>query len=123
MDSKEFLFFKEMAQKDLLSFCVFSDKFFEIARIHEILAENLTAFMLGKKKKLILQLPPRSGKTRMISEAIAWSFGQLERTDVIYTGHSVNLLETISRNIRERVNSPEYKQLFKARIKAGNESV
>ena len=74
MDKEEQQFFKEMAQKDLLSFCVFSDKFFEIARIHEILSENLSAFMLGKKKKLILQLPPRSGKTRMISEAIAWSF-------------------------------------------------
>jgi len=123
MSKEEIQFFKEMAQKDLLSFCVFSDKFFEIARIHEILSENLSAFMLGKKKKLILQLPPRSWKTRMISEAIAWSFWQLERTDVIYTGHSVNLLETISRNIRERVNSPEYKQLFKSRIKSGNESV
>jgi len=123
MTKEEQAFFTDMAQKDLLSFCVFSDKFFEIARIHEILAQELSEFMLGNTKKLILQLPPRSGKTRMISEAIAWSFGKLNRMDVIYTGHSVNLLETISRNIRERVNSTEYKALFKSRIKQGNESV
>ncbi len=123
MNKDELAFFREAARKDLLSFCVFNDKFFEIADIHEILALYLSEFMLGRKKKLILQLPPRSWKTRMISEAIAWSFGQLERTDVIYTGHSVSLLETISRNIRERVNSQEYKWMYKARIKWDNGSV
>jgi hypothetical protein len=38
-------FFKEMARKDLLSFCIYTDKFFEVNKHHIILAEKLQAFM------------------------------------------------------------------------------
>ena len=57
---EDMAFFKEMARKDLLSFCVYSDKFFEINKHHEIIANALQRFMEGKVKKLILQTPPRS---------------------------------------------------------------
>jgi hypothetical protein len=34
-----------MARKNLLSFCVFSDKFFEINHHHEVIADALQRFM------------------------------------------------------------------------------
>jgi hypothetical protein len=45
-----------MARKDLLSFCVYSDKFFEINKHHEIIADALQRFMEGKVKKLTRKL-------------------------------------------------------------------
>jgi hypothetical protein len=36
---------KEASREDLLSFCVYTDKFFEINRHHEIIADKLQAFM------------------------------------------------------------------------------
>ena len=60
MDNEIMAFAKTQARKDLLSFCVFSDKFFEINKHHEIIADALQRFMEGKVKKLILQTPPRS---------------------------------------------------------------
>lgn len=116
-------FFRERARQDLLSFCVYNDKFFEINPHHKIIGEALQRFMEGKVKKLILQTPPRSGKSRLICEAIAWAFGNLENTDVIYTGHSISLLESFSRNIRDRVNSTEYRTLFKDSVKWDNGAV
>jgi hypothetical protein len=110
-------FFQERARQDLLSFCVYNDKFFEINTHHKIIGDALQRFMEGKVKKLILQTPPRSGKSRLICEAIAWAFGNLQNTDVIYTGHSISLLESFSRNIRDRVNSTEYKTLFNDSVK------
>jgi hypothetical protein len=85
MDNEIMSFVKTQSRKDLLSFCVYTDKFYEINSHHEIIADTLQRFMEGKVKKVILQTPPRSGKSRLICEAIAWAFGNLENTDVIYT--------------------------------------
>lgn len=123
MDNQDKSFFKEQARKDLLSFCVFSDKFFEINHHHEVIADALQRFMEGKVKKLILQTPPRSWKSRLICEAIAWAFWNIENTDIIYTWHSISLLESFSRNIRDRVNSPEYKSVFRDTVRWDNGAV
>lgn len=116
-------FAKTQARKDLLSFCVFSDQFFEINKHHEIIADALQRFMEWKTKKLILQTPPRSWKSRMIQEAISWAFWTVQNTEILYTGHSISLLESFSRNIRDRVNSVEYKALFKDSVKWDNGAI
>jgi hypothetical protein len=36
---------KQQSKNDLLSFCIFTDKFFEVNNHHIILAEKLQAFM------------------------------------------------------------------------------
>jgi len=58
--SQEVQFFREQARKDLLSFAVYNDKFFQIIKIHEIMADALMKVESGEIKKLILELPPRS---------------------------------------------------------------
>ena len=123
MTEEQKAFAVNMARNNLLSFCVFSDKFFEINKHHEIIADALQRFMKWETKKLILQTPPRSWKSRLICEAIAWAFWNVSNTDIIYTWHSISLLESFSRNIRERVNSPEYKSVFNDSIKWDNASV
>lgn len=123
MDNSQITFIKQRAREDLLSFCVYSDKFFEINKHHEIIADALQRFMEWKVKKLILQTPPRSWKSRLICEAIAWAFWNIQNTDIIYTWHSISLLESFSRNIRDRVNSPEYKSIFNDTVKGDNGAV
>lgn len=114
---------QQQSRDELISFCVYMDKYFEINKHHEIIAEKLQAFMEWKIKRLILQTPPRSWKSRLVCEAIAQWMWKLENTDIIYTGHTISLLEWFSRNIRQRVDSNEYKQLFTARIKDWNSGV
>lgn len=120
MENQVIQMIQKQAREDLLSFCVYTDKYFEINRHHEIISEKLQAFMEWKIKRLILQTPPRSWKSRLICEAIAHSMWKLENTDIIYTWHTISLLEWFSRNIRNRVDSPEYKTLFNDRIKDWN---
>ena len=120
MSKEENQFFKEMARKDLVSYCVYTDKFFEVNFHHEIIWEKLQAFMEGKIKKLILQTPPRSGKSREVQEAISWAFWWQEKLEIIYTGHSVWLLEWFSRSIRDKINGFEWKTLFNSKIKEDN---
>jgi len=105
-------FFKEQAQKDLLSFAVYNDKFFQIVKIHELMADALMKVESWEIKKLILELPPRSWKSRISWEFIAWLMWRNPNKDVLLTGHSSSLLETFSRTIRNRIDSEEYKSLF-----------
>jgi hypothetical protein len=60
MDNEEKQFFIEMARSDLLSFCVYSDKFFEIAPHHEIIANALHKVLTGETKNLMICMPPRA---------------------------------------------------------------
>jgi hypothetical protein len=60
MDKQEIQFFKEQARNDLLSFCVYTDKFFEIEKHHELIADNLNKVLTGEIKNLIICMPPRA---------------------------------------------------------------
>jgi len=123
MTKQELAFLTQCSRDDLISFCVFTDKFFEINKHHEIIASKLQDFMEGKIKRLILQTPPRSWKSRLICEAIAHWMWKLQNTDIIYTWHSIWLLESFSRNIRNRVDSQEYKAIFKDTIREWNSAL
>jgi len=39
--TQEIEFFREQAREDLLSFAVFNDKFFQVVKIHEIMANAM----------------------------------------------------------------------------------
>ena len=123
MNKQEIQFFKEQARNDLLSFCVYTDKFFDIVEIHSIMAEALMKVESWEIKKLILELPPRSWKSRISSEFIAWCLWRNPRKDILLTWHSSSLLETFSRQIRNRIESEEYKQLFTTRLAEWNTAV
>lgn len=123
MDKQEIQFFKEQARNDLLSFCVYTDKFFEIEKHHELIADNLNKVLTGEIKNLIICMPPRAWKSRIMQEYISYIYWTKPLTDILYTWHSLSLLQDFSRNIRDRINSDEFKQLFNSRIKSDNSAV
>lgn len=48
----------------------------------------------------------------------------MNRRDIIYAGHSINLLEGFSRSIRGRVESMEFRSLFPdVKLKEGNTAI
>lgn len=112
-----------MARDDLLSFCVYNDKKYTIAPHTTLLLDTIQKFMEGKIKRLILQLPPRSWKSRAVQEAIARYMWKTENTDILYTWHSLSLLQSFSRNIRERIKSDVYHSLFSTDIKDDNAAI
>lgn len=110
-------FAQQMSRNDLLSFAAYTDKFFDIIDIHEQMAKALQDIESWKINRLILELPPRSGKSRITSEFVAWFFGRNPTKDIILTWHSSSLLEWFSRNIRDRIDSAEYSEIFNTKIK------
>lgn len=120
---KEINFFTNQARNDFLSYCIFTDKRWETLNHHKVIAEHLEAVMNWKIQKLAISMPPRAWKTREVSEFVSYYLWHRPQEDIIYTWHSVSLLEWISKNIRERVQSKEYWAVFDTRIKRWSEWV
>lgn len=114
---------KIQARKDFLSFCVFTDYNFQICPHHEKIAEALTKLMKWEIQNLAICMPPRAWKSRLMQEVIAYMFGIMPGIDILYTGHSLNLLQWFSRNIRNRINSKEYQVLFNTKIASDSSAV
>jgi len=106
----------QQSRQDLLSFCVYTDQFYEIAPHHELIAEYLDKVLNGEIQNLIIEMPPRSWKSRIMQEFIAKLYWDTPKVDVLYTGHSMSLLEWFSRNIRNRINDDTYKTLYNTKV-------
>lgn len=123
MDKSELQFFKEQARWDLLSYSVYCDRYFEIAPHHILIAEHLEKLLKWEIQNLIISMPPRAWKSRLMQEFISKLYGDMPNTDILYTGHSLNLLEWFSRNIRNRIQTHEYQSLYKTTIASDSASV
>lgn len=123
MNKQEASFFIEQARKDLLSFCVYTDKYFDIIVHHELIAEHLEKLRKWEIQNLIISMPPRAWKSRIMQEFIAYLLWHEPNTDILYTWHTLSILEDFSYNIRNRINSKEYKHIFKSEIAKDSSAV
>jgi len=123
MENETLKAIQQYSRQDFLSFCVYTDKFYEIASHHEIIWNSLKRILSWELQNLIICMPPRAWKSRIMQEFISYLYWVKPITDILYTWHSLSLLQDFSRNIRDRVNSDEYKQLFQSRIKWDNSAV
>jgi len=123
MDKQEEQFFKWQARADLLSYSVYCDRFFEISPHHILIADHLDKLVKWEIQNLIISMPPRAWKSRLMQEFISKLYWDTPRTDILYTGHSLNLLEWFSRNIRNRIQTREYQSLYNTKISGDSSAV
>jgi predicted phage terminase large subunit-like protein len=78
----------------------------KLARIFEEIAE-------GKKKRVIVNIAPRHGKSEMISYlAPAWFLGKYPQKKVIMASHTADLAVNFGRRVRNLVGSESYRDIF-----------
>ncbi len=78
----------------------------KLARIFEEIAE-------GKKKRVIVNIAPRHGKSEMISYlAPAWFLGKYPHKKVIMASHTADLAVNFGRRVRNLVGSESYRDVF-----------
>ena len=77
-----------------------------LARIFEEIAE-------GKKKRVIVNIAPRHGKSELISYlAPAWFLGKFPHKKVIMASHTADLATNFGRRVRNLVGLDAYKDIF-----------
>jgi len=71
----------------------------------------------GGTKKLIINVPPRYGKSEILIHFVAWSLANNPQSNYIYVSYSHSLAKKQTQTIRDIINLPLYKSLFNIRIK------
>lgn len=90
---------------------------FQQGWFNEIIAQELQQFyfdvMAGKQPRLLIQAPPRSGKSELFSRRFpAWAFGQNPNLQMIAASYSSDLSSRMNRDVQRIIDSEEYGDIF-----------
>lgn len=98
---------------DLIEFCKHIDPQYIVATHHRKLAQLLMEIAYGQKDRVAVSIPPRHGKSHLISTLFpAWFLGKYPDKKVLMASHTGDLAVDFGRKVRNIVNSQAYKDIF-----------
>lgn len=103
------------AREDFWKFCKYIDpEFFSDDKPHlKLIASKLQEVADGKIKKLAISLPPRAGKSYIMSMFCAWMLGRNPMGSIMRNSYAATLAEKFSKDIRDGILlKPKYKKVF-----------
>lgn len=108
---------REMARRHILPFIMRFKKNYEVGWVHKVFARKVEQFYhdvkAGRQPRLMIFVPPRHGKSEIISRSFpAWALGQDPTLQIIMSAYSLDLPREFSKVNRERMMDPAYKTLF-----------
>jgi len=103
----------EHSQNNFLDFIKHVYPNYIIGEHHRKLAQLFEDIANGKKKRIIVNIAPRHGKSELISYlAPAWFLGKHPHKKVIMASHTADLAVNFGRRVRNLVGSEAYKDIF-----------
>lgn len=108
---------RELARRRLLPFILRFEAGYKPGWVHRELCEKLENFaeavIEGKSPRLMVFMPPRSGKSTIISKYFpAWFLGQYPDREVILTSYAMSLAQSFSKQIRAIIRDPLYHGVY-----------
>lgn len=108
---------QELSRRNLSDFTNYTKPDFIEGWFNRIIAKELQQFyfdvMAGKQPRLIIQAPPRSGKSELFSRRFpAWAFGQNPDLQIIAASYSTDLASRMNRDVQRIIDSEEYQGVF-----------
>lgn len=115
--------FQVAAKNDLIDFSIYTDVRYDPVWLHEEIAKQLSKVEKGETKRLMIFVPPRHGKSELSSIKFpAWYLGKHPEKEVITSSYSAELAQDFGYKTRNLVNSQEYAQIFKTRLRDDSKS-
>lgn len=71
----------------------------------------------GETSRLIINVPPRYGKTESLIHFVAWALANYPQSNFIYVSYSHSLAKKQTQTIREIINLPHYRNMFDVKLK------
>lgn len=108
---------QELSRRNLIDFTKYTKPDFIEGWFNRIIANELQQFyhdvVAGKQPRLIIQAPPRSGKSELFSRRFpAWAFGQNPDLQIIAASYSTDLASRMNRDVQRIIDSEEYEGAF-----------
>jgi len=86
---------------------------YKVGPHHRRLAKIFEEIALGRKKRVIVNIAPRHGKSELISYlAPAWFLGKFPHKKIIMASHTADLAVNFGRRVRNLVSADAYKDIF-----------
>jgi hypothetical protein len=86
---------------------------YKVGPHHLKLAQIFEDIANGKKKRVIVNIAPRHGKSELISYlAPAWFLGKFPQKKIIMSSHTADLAVQFGRRVRNLVGSENYRDIF-----------
>ena len=105
--------YKEDCHDDFIEFCKHMQKDYIVGTHHKILGNLLMEIEHGDKDRVCVNIPPRHGKTQMVSIFYpAWFLGRNPNKKIMLVSHTSDLAVDFGRKIRNIVGSDAYKEIF-----------
>tara|TARA_R110000868_G_scaffold58836_5_gene181069 strand:+ start:1151 stop:2674 length:1524 start_codon:yes stop_codon:yes gene_type:complete len=104
---------QELSKDSFLDFVKHVYPGYKVGPHHLKLAQIFEDIANGKKKRVIVNIAPRHGKSELISYlAPAWFLGKYPQKKVIMASHTADLAVNFGRRVRNLVGSDPYKSVF-----------
>lgn len=101
------------ARRSILDFTTFTMKNFKVNWHHALIAKYLDALVSGEITRLVIQAPPRHGKSEMVSRRLpAYAFGLDPNEQIILASYSDTLAKKMNRDCQRVMDDPEYFKVF-----------
>lgn len=96
---------------------------FIVEPIHPELFQVFEDVYLQKRKRVNINLPPRSAKTTLGVYFLVYGITKNPKCNFIYTSYSQTLLNTIATQVRDILENPLYKEMYPQRIITEDEEI
>jgi len=103
----------KLAYDDLIEFCKAMQPDYIVGKHHRILADMLMAIEQGEKDRICVNIPPRHGKSQLVSIFFpAWFLGRNPNKKVMMVSHTTDLAVDFGRKVRNLIAIEAYKAIF-----------
>ena len=118
---------RSLARQTLLGFTLYTFPEYQAGWVHEEICQKLDEFLDKVRRKesprLMLTMPPRSGKTEIASRRFpAYVLGRYPDTSIIATSYSSNLASRNNRDVQRVMDNNLYLNLFPDSTLSGKNS-
>jgi predicted phage terminase large subunit-like protein len=122
LSPEEIQFVVTAARESLLDFCQTVDDNYEVSWHLEMIAakleEALNKVLRGIPARIILELPPRHGKSELATIKFpAWVLGEHPELPIIVGAYSSDLAEDFGMKTKDLMNDERYHAIFKTRLR------
>jgi len=108
---------------DFLSFVKHVWPEFIEGKHHKKIADKFNRLAKGEIKRLIINMPPRHTKSEFASYLLpSWMVGRRPDLKIIQTTHTTELAIRFGRKAKTLIDSPEYQQIFKTRLREDSQA-
>ena len=103
----------QKTRDDLIEFCKRMQPDYKVGRHHRILADQLMALENGSKDRVCVNIPPRHGKSQLVSIFYpAWFLGRNPGKKVMMVSHTTDLAVDFGRKVRNLIATESYVEIF-----------